>query len=82
MVVQTKRLSGEKAGKARKLTMYTYQNVFKDPGVSPAVLLIQSLDASTMVELLREHGVLNVHDAAIMNSSQTETITPFFNKVF
>lgn len=82
VVVQTKRLSGEKAGKARKLTMYTYQNVFKDPGVSPAVLLIQSLDASTMVELLREHGVLNVHDAAIMNSSQTETITPFFNKVF
>lgn len=82
VVVQTKRLSGEKAGKARKLTMYIYQNVFKDPGVSPAVLLIQSLDASTMVELLREHGVLNVHDAAIMNSSQTETITPFFNKVF
>ena len=82
VVVQTKRLSGEKAGKARKMTMYTYQNVFKDPGVSPAVLLIQSLDASTMVELLREYGVLNVHDAAIMNSSQTETITPFFNKVF
>lgn len=82
VVVQTKRLSGEKAGKARKLTMYIYQNVFKDPGVSPAVLLIQSLDASTMVELLRKHGVLNVHDAAIMNSSQTETITPFFNKVF
>lgn len=80
--IQTKRLSGAKAGKGRVLTMYTYGEEFKDPGVSPAVLLIQSFDAATMVELLREHGVLNVHDAGIMGSNNTEQVTQDFNKKF
>lgn len=80
--VQTNRLSGDKAGKRRVLTMYTYGEDFKDPGVSPAVLLIQSFDAATMVELLNQHGVLNVHDAGIMASNTTEEVTQDFNKAF
>ena len=69
-------------GKTKSKTFSIYEKQFQDPGVAPAVLLIQSMDASTIVELLHKQGVLNVHDAAGMNMIDTAKQTNDFNQSF
>ena len=51
-------------GKTVKRASITSGSAFSTPGQS-VVTLVQSIDASTIVKLMQEFGVLNVHDASL-----------------
>lgn len=62
---------------------YANRSGFKEPGASPFVLMIHSLDAATMLEFLDgDITALNIHDAVIVSAQDFITAGKRINNAF
>lgn len=63
-------------------TGFSSINDFEAPGVAPSIVAIHSLDAASMVSLMENHSILNVHDAFGSGIKESTEFASDFNKIF
>lgn len=66
----------------KSINSYGSKREFEDGGVAGAILGIHSIDAATMMSMLFEHDVLNVHDAYISSVGSTLNQAEDMNEAF
>lgn len=64
------------------MTSHGFTSVFKDGGVSPAIMGIHSIDAYVALSVMSKHGVLGVHDGFYGDVDQITSIAEDLNKDF